>query len=174
MCKPTAEKVIEDTKAQICQCERQAKQEMSGTAIQFYPAWVLEDFYHRDTIESWIPRWVAAGESVKWVGAKRHFKTENGLVRLIALKTSPIWAALGKGVGGYGDATGSTVPPFSWGSGLSWLEVSIKKAVEYGLLASEREWLDRFPLSDGEKEIAAALERLGPKFKANLLRVLGG
>jgi hypothetical protein len=42
---------------------------------------------------------------------------------MVALKTSPIWAEIGRGAGGYLDTIGTEYPPFAFGSGLAWVNV---------------------------------------------------
>ena len=80
------------------------------------PAWRLTRTGARKKPRGdWRNRWQAAGNSVGWRGA---IKTD-----FVALKTSPIWEALGKGVGGYDDSLGSGYPPFAFGSGLAWVNV---------------------------------------------------
>ena len=94
---------------------------------------------------------------------------------MVALKDSPIWAALAAGTGGYTDVIGQPMPPFAYGSGLGWIEQPREVALQLGLLkdgaAPKAQAVD---LSPGEKEIAAALERLGPDFRRALMQGLGG
>lgn len=90
---------------------------------------------------------------------------------MVALKSSPIWAAIGDGAGGYQDTLGNAYPPFAFGSGLGWLEADAAESKGAGLGASGQV---KAELDPGEKEIAAALDRLGPDFKKALLKSLGG
>ncbi|MBR5591986.1 MAG: hypothetical protein IKW38_05565 [Kiritimatiellae bacterium] len=53
---------------------------------------------------------------------------------MVALKTSPIWAALGQGAGGFKDTLGNPYPPFAFGSSYEWSELSILEAQDLGLL----------------------------------------
>ena len=71
-------------------------------------------------------RWAAAGNATAWQGACRD--------DLVALKSSPIWAALGEGAGGFKDAIGNPFPPFAFGSGMTWQRVSRDEAAELGLV----------------------------------------
>ena len=89
----------------------------SPVFLRTNPAWRLERTGARKKPRGdWKRRWEAAGASVGWQGAaKRSF---------VALKDSPIWDALGKGVGGFGDTLGSPFPPFAFGSGMAWTNVS--------------------------------------------------
>ena len=90
---------------------------------------------------------------------------------MMALKSSPIWQAIGDGAGGYSDTLGNAYPPFAFGSGLGWLEASADESTEAGLGESGPAKVE---LDPGEKEIADALKRLGPDFKTALLKSLGG
>lgn len=73
---------------------------------------------------NWVERWQRAAESVGWEGVAR-----NG--RMIALKTSPIWAAISR--------FGLPYPPFDYGSHMRVRSVSPQEAQAAGLLASEEE-----------------------------------
>ena len=80
------------------------------------PAWRLTRTGARKKPRGdWRERWAKAGASVAWKGASKK--------EMVALKDSPIWEALGKGVGGYDDTVGSPFPPFAFGSGLAWVNV---------------------------------------------------
>lgn len=100
-----------------------------------YPAWELVRIFvrtlHRGDPKShtagWASRWADAGESVGWAGAVRS--------PLIALKDSPIWAALADGAGGYSDTLDNPFPPFAFGSGMGWRAVPRAECLRVGLLA---------------------------------------
>jgi len=85
--------------------------------LEDWPAWRLERYGSRRTPRAdWSARWNAAGEAVGWQGAcKRTF---------VALKTSPIWQALGNGAGGFRDTLGNPYPPFAYASGMDWSDHS--------------------------------------------------
>jgi len=55
--------------------------------------------------------------------------------KMIALKSSGIWQALGDGVGGYEDALGNPFAPFAFDSGFDVDEVPRSKCEKLGLLA---------------------------------------
>ena len=86
---------------------------------------------------------------------------------MVALKTSPIWQALGDGAGGYRDTLGNPYPPFAYGSGLAWADVSRDEAIELGLIDPEvgravpGEPPEAPTLSPSESDIADAVSRLG-------------
>ena len=72
------------------------------------PAWELDSAGWRRTHRTdWPQRWKAAGDAVGWRGACKG--------RMVALKSSPIWQALGNGAGGFRDTLGNprwpTAPP---------------------------------------------------------------
>lgn len=66
-------------------------------------------------IGEWERRWRAAGDSVKWIGARKP--------RMMACKDSPIWQALGNGEGGFNDGLKHPFPPFALKSQMDWRAV---------------------------------------------------
>ena len=52
---------------------------------------------------------------------------------MVALKSSPIWQALGDGVGGFKDTLGNPYPPFAYSSGMGWTDISRRECAELGL-----------------------------------------
>ncbi|MGN0886658.1 MAG: hypothetical protein ACI4RT_06635 [Candidatus Spyradenecus sp.] len=66
-------------------------------------------------------------EAVGWQGARKGR-------RMVALKSSPIWEALGNGAGGFRDTLGNPYPPFAYGSSYEWSELSRAEAQALGLL----------------------------------------
>lgn len=81
-----------------------------------FPAWeLLSTGWRRHHRTDWPQRWHAAGECVSWSGACK--------IKMVALKTSPIWQALGDGAGGFGDALGNPFPPFAIYSSYNWVPV---------------------------------------------------
>lgn len=132
-----------------------------------FPALKLERYMgRREPRQDWWQRWHSAGESVAWQGAST--------TAMIALKSSPIWQALGDGVGGYTDTLGNPYPPFAFGSGLAWTPVSAAEAESLGLTLEGEAALSRPSLTPGEKEIQDALHRLGPDFTQGLIAELEG
>lgn len=111
------------------------------------PAWRLERTGARKKPRGdWRARWAAAGNAVGWKGALRR--------QFVALKSSPIWQALGDGAGGYSDTLSSPFPPFAFGSGLAWTNVG------------RREWR-RLCEAEG---VADGLDALKDEAKAMLAR----
>ena len=92
-----------------------------------FPAWELASGgYRKHHRTDWPQRWKAAGERVAWRGAHR--------TKMVALKNSPIWQALGDGAGGFRDTLGNPYPPFAFGSSYEWVPVDRLEARELGLL----------------------------------------
>ena len=117
----------------IAKTQRRMAQSLGQLAAQTpgqlrrYPAWRLVRGGTRMVPrKDWLRRWVAAGSETGWQGACRD--------DFVALKDSPIWAALGSGAGGYRDAIGNPFPPFAFGSGMTWQRVGRAEAAELGLV----------------------------------------
>ena len=73
--------------------------------LDMFPAWELTraDSPAKPR-EDWPARWNAAGNSVNWEGARKSIYYGSGVgIGFVALKSSPIWQALGNGVGGFRD-----------------------------------------------------------------------
>ena len=108
-----------------------------------FPAWELASGgYRKHHRTDWPQRWKAAGERVAWRGAHR--------TKMVALKSSPIWQALGDGAGGFRDTLGNPYPPFAFGSSYEWVPVDRLEAKELGLFGEEngeRKTANRSPLT---------------------------
>lgn len=126
--------------------------------LDAWPAWRLTRMGTRAVPrDDWPARWHAAGERVGWRGAHRS--------QMVALKASPIWKALGDGAGGFRDAIGNPYPPFAFGSGLDWVDVSRDEALRLGL-EPDGQAPQQADLSPSDVEIAEAVAKtgLGPEF----------
>ena len=88
-------------------------------AILAFPAYELVRVERRKLPRDWGARWAAAAQKVGWEGVAR-----NGA--MIALKTSPIWAALSR--------FGNPFPPFDFNSGMGVRDVKKSVCREIGLL----------------------------------------
>lgn len=98
--------------------------------LRRYPAWRLVRGGTRMVPrKDWKRRWAAAGSATLWQGACKD--------DFVALKSSPIWAALGAGAGGFRDAIGNPFPPFAFGSGMGWERVSRDEAAALGLVEED-------------------------------------
>lgn len=115
-----------------------------------FPAWELLRVYDRDVPRGFkrgpkgtlIPvpndawddedgRWVKACQSAGDEDALRVFR-ETG--RMVALKSSGVWQALGNGAGGYDDTLGNPYAPFAFNSGYDVDGVPRKECEQLGLI----------------------------------------
>lgn len=132
--------------------------EQTPDVLDAWPAWRLTRMGTRAVPrDDWPQRWHAAGERVGWRGAHRS--------QMVALKSSPIWQALGDGAGGFRDAIGNPYPPFAFGSGLDWMDVSREEALRLGL-EPDGQAPEQANLAPSDIEIAEAVAKtgLGPEF----------
>ena len=150
--------LILDTQRQMAASVARLSEETEATAFMD-PAWELVRMgTRRVPREDWPARWHAAGASIGWEGALKD--------RFIALKSSPIWQALGDGAGGFTDTLHNPYPPFAYSSGMDWRAVDRDTCEKLGLLKSgEAESLPleqkRPSLSPSERDIADAIDRYG-------------
>ena len=133
--------------------------------LDMFPAWELTraDAPAKPR-EDWPARWNAAGESVGWEGARKGVYYGSGVgIGFVALKSSPIWAALGSGVGGFRDTLGNPYPPFAFGSYMDWVDVDRDTAERLGLLRpDETASAPSAPtLSPDDAELLEAARRVG-------------
>lgn len=150
--------LILDTQRQMAASVARLSEETEVTAFMD-PAWELVRMgTRRVPREDWPARWHAAGASIGWEGALKD--------RFIALKSSPIWQALGDGAGGFTDTLHNPYPPFAYSSGMDWRAVDRDTCEKLGLIKSgEAESLPleqkRPSLSPSEHDIADAIDRYG-------------
>ena len=129
-------------------------QTQTPAVLERWPAWELTRLVGKAVPrEDWPARWRNAGESIGWEGALKD--------RFIALKTSPIWQAIGDGAGGFRDTLGNPYPPFAYSSGMAWVAVDRETCERLGLSGPEPETVPSASLSPAEKDIADAASRLG-------------
>lgn len=120
---------------------KQVAMNLDQTRVDEYPALELVRVYDReiprgerrekgvivdDEENGWPARWEAAGGELI-----------DG--RMVALKDSDIWQALGDGEGGYDDTLGNSFAPFAFNSGMDTDEVNREDAVALGLMDDEDE-----------------------------------
>lgn len=121
--------LIVNTQANMAASVARMMSQTAGT-LEDFPAWELTRFEgRRQPRKDWRARWTLAGQSVGWAGALP--MTPGG--RMVALKSSPIWQALGNGAGGFRDTLGNPYPPFAFSSGMDWLDVDREDAERLGL-----------------------------------------
>lgn len=129
-------------------------QAQTPDAREAYPAWRLERYgSRREPREDWPVRWYQAGQAVGWVGAHRS--------QMVALKSSPIWQALGEGAGGFRDTLGNPYPPFAYGSGLEWTDVSAEESERLGLGRYQLTEAERVSLAPSDAELRDAMAKTG-------------
>ena len=122
--------------------------------LERWPAWELARLVGKAVPRGdWPARWRNAGNAVRWEGALQ--------TAFMALKTSPIWQALGDGAGGFRDTLGNPYPPFAYSSGMAWVAVDRETCDRLGLTVPADQEVEPPPLSPGEREIAEAANRLG-------------
>lgn len=100
-------------RTQMRQMANRGYREQGNTpmALFTFPAWELIRIYPRKVPrDDWPQRWAAAGG--KLYGN-----------RMIAAKDSPVWEKLGSR-DLFDDAIGTDYPPFAFGSGMGWMQVS--------------------------------------------------
>lgn len=145
--------LILDTQRQMAALVAMLSEQTDAT-LALWPAWELTRLESRDIPRAdWPARWRLAGISVNWEGALQS--------RFIALKGSPIWQALGDGVGGFRDTLGNPYPPFAFSSGMDWVEVDRATCEKLGLDVSSAPSPTKPSLSPSEREIADAIARYG-------------
>jgi hypothetical protein len=110
--------------------------------VQAYPALELVRFDHvfvprgsgtgrNGPDNGWGPRFLAACDEAGDDAAAKVFE-ETG--RMVALRDSDVWQALGDGAGGYEDTLGNPFAPFAWNSGYDTKSISRKETIELGLM----------------------------------------
>lgn len=143
--------------------------EQTASVVNAYPAWALMRLESRSAPrEDWLARWSAAGRQVNWEGAKKSpWHGDGTSFAFVALKSSPIWAALGSGAGGFKDTLGNPYPPFAYSSGMGWEEVDRETAEALGLVKPNEELaaLNGESLDVTSDEIAEVAKRHGFDFK---------
>lgn len=117
-------------KTQIALHRNSALKSRGNTPIRtrLYPAWELIRVESRRQ-----PRGSDGSASIGW---QRRWMAANGPIlpsgRLVALKSDPVWARLGDSAI-FDDAMDVDIPPFAFGSGMGWREVSAGEAEGMGL-----------------------------------------
>jgi hypothetical protein len=140
------QKLIQDFQIEQAHAYGRYKQDLGTPALlDEYPAQALVRVEPRVHERDWQTRWQEAGNKVAWQGASRA-----GL-DMIALKTSPIWAALSR--------FGTPFPPFDFQSGMGLEDVHRDRAIELGLI--DKNW-------DAKKAGEAALEGFNKDAQASM------
>ena len=137
-------------------------QGQTPAVVEEWPAWKLERVEGRSLPrKDWLARWNLAGQSVGWEGAvARPIYGDATAYCFLALKSSPIWQALGDGVGGFRDTLGNPFPPFAYSSGMDWTDVSRRECIELGLEPDGKP-VEAGSLAPSEDEIEEVAKRFG-------------
>lgn len=113
------------------------KADLDPDLMDAFPGYRLVRIESRRVPRDWLILWAAAGSAVGWLGASRR--------SMIALKTSPIWAALSQ--------FGRPWPPFRYGSGMGLDDADRDECEEEGLLPKDEPPAERLQrLRDGAAE----------------------
>lgn len=119
------------TNTELAQGAGSFVQQNDPDVVEDWPALELVRYEDRKEPRDWDTRWrnacEVAGDAVA-LGVWGHTG------RMIALKSSGVWQALGDGAGGYTDTLGNPYPPFAFSSGMWTDEVSYNEALEVGLI----------------------------------------
>jgi len=134
-------------------------------ALALQPGWTLARVHGRRAPRpDWLQRWSAARAATGGEGSAER--------ELTALKSSPVWQALGDGAGGYQDTLGQPYPPFAFGSGLAWIPADRALCESLRLLAPG----DVATAPDGtaslapaDAELDAAFQDMPPSWRASAL-----
>lgn len=164
--------LVVDTQRQMAASVSRLMSQDEGTLDQF-PGWELCRMGSRVLPrQDWLARWNAAGNAVGWQGAhQRPIYGDVNAYGFIALKSSPIWQALGDGAGGYRDTLGNPYPPFCYSSGMAWLDADRKTCERFGLIRpGASASMPKSPtLSPAEQDILDACNDLGFDLTEGLL-----
>lgn len=152
----------------------------SETMRRMFPAWELRRVASRVTPRGtpdthtvgWLKRFEDAAASVGWEGVSKEAFAEG---RMVARKDSPVWQALGDGVGGYEDTLGHNYGPFAFNSGFDL--VATPRAEWEKLAGEEPETRNEKPetgpmqatLAPTPAEVKARFAALPPDLRAKLL-----
>lgn len=112
--------LIFDTQVQLAYS---GAQQVAGTmpeALEAYPAWELVRLEDRKEPRHWPTRWRQVGGEF-FPGTNEAYPDAPG--RFVALKSDPIWQALGSKEN-FKDALDTDRPPFAWRSGMGWKQIS--------------------------------------------------
>jgi len=121
--------LILDTQIQILAGKGQQQRGMEPAALDLFPAYELVRVKRSRVPRDWLKRWAIAADNVDWKGVSRE-AFEQG--RMIALKTSPVWPALGSSAL-FDDVLDVSHPPFAFGSGMGWDVRDREEAEGFGL-----------------------------------------
>lgn len=127
-------------------------------ALDVEPAYRFTRIEQRNSERlDWPQRWAAAFAQVNGRGALRF--------HMVALKTSPIWAALSR--------FGRPWPPFDWGSGMGLEGVDRFEAEDLGLLSPDDTLDGQQAIDDWNAGVQASVADLDPETRSWVESVIG-
>jgi hypothetical protein len=141
------QKLIQDFQIEQANSYGRYKSDLGDTdLLGMYPAQRLVRVEPRQNHRDWATRWSEAGGKVGWAGASR--------TSMVALKTSPIWAALSR--------FGTPFPPYDYSSGMGLEDVDFDTAKALGLVDDKYDAAadGQGGLSDFNKDTQASLRGL--------------
>ena len=128
-------------------------------AILAFPAYELIRVQQRKMPRDWHSRWIRAASAVGWDGVAKDTD------RMIALKTSPVWAEL--------SVFGNPFPPFDYNSGMGIRDIAKSVCREIGLLGKdEQPEIPPPPDFNGNLSAAVPFDKKSKEY-ANLRRMFG-
>lgn len=126
--------LVIDTQTKLAHGAGRFVQQNLGGVVAAWPALELVRFEPRDKERDWPHRWKLACEVAR---DARALGVLGRTGRMMALKSSGVWQALGDGAGGYMDTLGNPYPPFAFSSGMWTEEVDREEAIAVGLISNE-------------------------------------
>lgn len=142
---PPRLRLIYETQADQARGFAKFKMDNDPAVLNEWPAQRLVRMLPRRQPRDWPTRWREAKAKVGGVGVAR-----SGFV---ALKTSPIWAAL--------SAFGTPWPPYDFNSGMRVEDVSRREAVSLGLIAADAT-LKPMQMAEYDKNVEASVRGMTP------------
>lgn len=110
------------------------QQNFNPDTLDAFPALELFRLEERQDPRDWPQRWRIAAQVANDPNAARVLEFTG---RMVALKSSGIWQAMGDGAGGYQDTLGNPFPPFAFNSGMWTEEISRESAQDLGLIGED-------------------------------------
>jgi ubiquitin-binding protein len=134
--------------------------------IEGFPCWEYVRLGTRRVPRDWPTRWNIAKADAGDETATLPSSGQAG--PMIARKDSGIWAALGRGAGGYSDALHVDFPPFAFNSGMGWISCARRRAEEFGVVTPE-DVITPQVLPDFGKMLQVSVDLRSEALKAALL-----
>lgn len=158
-------RIIATLQTNVTLLQMWAEKERGLKTLRAYPGWELIRAFQKKVPRRWQERWQQVGG-----------KLSDG--RMIALKTDPVWAALGSPAN-FKDAIGVDYPPFAWGSGMRWQAVDFEEMVKLGFGDAVRKQIADSeahprPVSSPNETLETTPAVKSPEIRAALEKQLGG